>query len=68
MRVAALIFSTLFCAATTFASEIREFDIPTLEKLGRELSHRDEIAAQASDLVLTETLRIYGCFTAGLDH
>jgi hypothetical protein len=34
-----------------FASEIREFDIPTLEKLGRELSHRDEIAAQASDLV-----------------
>lgn len=38
-------------AGRLVAGEIREFDIPTLEKLGNELSHRDEIAAKASDLV-----------------
>ena len=37
---------------TAFAGEIREFRVPTLEKLGRELSHRDEMAARASDIVL----------------
>lgn len=36
------------------ASEIREFDVPTLERLGRELSRRDAIAARATDLVLKE--------------
>jgi hypothetical protein len=28
----------LFCAATTFASEIREFDVKTLQRLGSELT------------------------------
>jgi hypothetical protein len=37
-------------ATQTFAGEIREFDVPTLERLGNELSHRDEIAASAADI------------------
>jgi hypothetical protein len=49
--LSALATASLIVAASTFASEIREFDLPTLEKLGNELSHRDEIAAKASDLV-----------------
>ena len=43
----------LICGVTatqTFAGEIREFDVPTLERLGNELSHRDEIAARAADI------------------
>jgi len=44
----------LLSLASAYASEIREFDIPTLEKLGRELSRRDEMAARASDLVLAK--------------
>jgi hypothetical protein len=51
VRVAQLILSILVCVTATFASEIREFSLPILEKLGNELSHRDEIAAKASDLV-----------------
>jgi hypothetical protein len=51
MRVVHLLLSTLLSAAAVFASEIREFDLPTLEKLGNELSYRDQIAAKASDLV-----------------
>jgi hypothetical protein len=43
MRVAQFILSILVCVTATFASEIREFNLPTLEKLGNELSHRDEI-------------------------
>jgi hypothetical protein len=37
-----------------FASEIREFSIPTLERLGAELSRRDAMAARASDLLLAK--------------
>jgi hypothetical protein len=44
----------LLSVASASASEIREFDIPTLEKLGRELSRRDQMAARASDLVLAK--------------
>jgi len=51
VRVVHLILSILVCATLAFGSEIREFNLPTLEKLGNELSHRDEIAAKASDLV-----------------
>ena len=42
----------LVSMSAAIAGEIREFSIPTLEKLGNELSHRDEIAARASDAVL----------------
>jgi hypothetical protein len=52
MRARPLALSILLCSvAAAFAAEIREFDLPTLEKLGNELSHRDEIAAKASDVV-----------------
>jgi len=39
-------------ASQTFAGEIREFNVPTLERLGNELSHRDGIAARAADLAV----------------
>lgn len=35
-----------------YASEIREFPIPILERLGNELSRRDSIAARGTDAVL----------------
>jgi hypothetical protein len=46
-----LLISTL-AFASGFAGEIREFSIPTLERLGNELYRRDALAATASDLVL----------------
>lgn len=52
MRIVPLIAAILFFSATAFAAEIREFSLPTLERLGNELAHRDEIAARAADLVL----------------
>src|SRR5438128_1678848 len=42
----------LFLVRTAFAGEIREFSIPTLERLGNELYRRDAIAARASEVVL----------------
>jgi hypothetical protein len=42
----------LFSFSSAFAGEIREFSISTLERLGNEISHRDAIAARASDAVL----------------
>jgi hypothetical protein len=46
---------SIFCfALAVSASEIREFSIPTLERLGAELSRRDAMAARASDLVLAQ--------------
>jgi hypothetical protein len=51
MRGLFLSLAILFSVASVFASEIREFSVSTLEKLGNELSHRDEIAARASDIV-----------------
>ncbi len=54
MRGVPLTVSILFCAITTFASEIREFDIKTLQRLGVELSRRDTMASRASDLVLAK--------------
>ena len=51
-RTAILLLICGVTATQTFAGEIREFDIPTLERLGNELSHRDEIAARAADLAV----------------
>jgi hypothetical protein len=50
-RAAILLLSSLSVRLAA-ADAIREFSIPILERLGNELSHRDEIAARASDLVL----------------
>jgi hypothetical protein len=51
MRRAAILLVICGVTATqTFAGEIREFDVPTLQRLGNELSHRDEIAARAADV------------------
>ena len=52
MRSGPLAVATIFLSASTFAGEIREFDVPTVERLGRELYERDEIAAKGTDLVL----------------
>jgi hypothetical protein len=37
MRLVSLVIATLFAGASAFASEIREFDLKTLERLGNEL-------------------------------
>jgi hypothetical protein len=42
----------LASVSISVATEIREFSVPTLERLGNEIYHRDRIAARASDLVL----------------
>ena len=46
------LFLLLLCITIVTAGGIREFDVPTLERLGNELARRDEIAARASDAVL----------------
>jgi len=51
MRVVPLLITLLLLAVSASAGEIREFPISTLERLGQELSRRDALAAQASDLV-----------------
>jgi hypothetical protein len=51
MRSVPLIVAIVFFSAAAFAGEIREFDLPTLEQLGNELSRRNEIAARGTDLV-----------------
>jgi hypothetical protein len=52
MRFVPLVITALFSVTSVFAAEIREFDVPTLERLGNELSHRDEIAARAADIAV----------------
>jgi hypothetical protein len=52
MRIVPFVVATLLFPTAFFAGEIREFKIRTLEKLGNEISRRDEIAAKASDVVL----------------
>lgn len=51
MRVALALVASLAFLADGFASEIREFDTATLEKLGNEISRRDELAARADEIV-----------------
>jgi hypothetical protein len=50
------------------ASEIRQFRIPTLERLGNELYHRDQIAAASLDLVLKTQSVARSLKNARLDH
>jgi hypothetical protein len=52
MRLSFQMLPMLFFALAGFGSEIREFDLRTIERLGNELSRRDAMAARASDLVL----------------
>jgi hypothetical protein len=52
MRLVSLILAILIPFIAASAAEIREFNVATLERLGRELSHRDGIAARATDLML----------------
>lgn len=47
-----LVLSIVFASGPVFAGEIREFSVSTLERLGNELSRRDEIAARAGDLAI----------------
>jgi hypothetical protein len=51
MRVFLTITLCLVWAISAVGSEIREFSVPIIEKLGRELSRRDSIAARAADVV-----------------
>lgn len=53
MRLVSLLIPIL-CLGTTAAAEIREFNVATLERLGRELSRRDAISARATDRVLRD--------------
>ena len=54
MRVLFGVLAFLFFLRVALASEIREFSIATLERLGTELYHRDQIAARAADLVVEQ--------------
>jgi hypothetical protein len=51
LRVALALLASLVFAGDGVASEIREFDTPTLEKLGNEISRQDELAARADEVV-----------------
>jgi hypothetical protein len=51
MRVALALLASLSFLADGLASEIREFNTATLEKLGNEISRRDEIASRADEVV-----------------
>jgi hypothetical protein len=54
MRIVPLVLAVLFSLGPAHASDIREFDLKTTERLGVELSRRDAMAARASDLVLAK--------------
>ena len=51
MRVLLITTLCLAWAVSADGTEIREFSVPIVEKLGRELSQRDSIAARAADLI-----------------
>jgi hypothetical protein len=53
MRAVPLIVAILFFSATAFASEIREFDVKTIERLGDELTR----VSQQSDRGATNPVR-----------
>jgi hypothetical protein len=50
-RVLLMIVLCLAWAVSSGGSEIREFSLRIIEKLGRELSRRDSIAARAADII-----------------
>jgi hypothetical protein len=52
MRIALILLILSCLIGFALAGQNREFKIRTLEKLGNELSRRDEISAQAEDVVL----------------
>jgi hypothetical protein len=52
MRAVLILTAILLSFSAAVAGEIREFSVPTLERLGNELYRRDQIAARASDAVL----------------
>src|SRR6186997_1130819 len=54
MRCICVCAAVIAVYTTAVAGEIREFSLPVLEKLGNELSRRDEIAATAADLVFDQ--------------
>jgi hypothetical protein len=53
MRFVPLILSILLCATSEFASEIREFDVKTIERLGNELA----VVSQRPDRGATNPVR-----------
>lgn len=62
------VVAILISISSVSAAEIREFGISTLERLGRELSRRDFIAARAADIVgetqsLARSLKMRGWIT-----
>lgn len=68
MRVLLITALCLAGAISAPGSEIREFSLPVIEKLGRELSRRDSIAARAADFLavsqpLSRSLRRRGWIT-----
>ena len=44
----------VLAASPALNAGIRQFDVPTTERLGNELSYRDHIAAHTSDLILSQ--------------
>ena len=52
MRALVPALTILVLGSFAFAGEIRQFNVPTLERLGNELTRRDHIAAVASGVVL----------------
>ncbi len=60
MRVVPLVVAIVFFSTAVFASEIREFNIPTLERLGRELTQ----ASQRPDRGATDAVRKQAVQTA----
>jgi len=52
VRVFLGIVTILFSFGSAFASEIREFSVSTLERLGNQLYRQDAISARASEIVL----------------
>ena len=48
MKRVASILSIFLCAFTAFASEIREFDVKTLERLGNELTRVSQTSAKGA--------------------
>ena len=51
MRIALPLVASLVFLANGFANDIRQFDTATLEKLGNEISRRDDLAARADEVV-----------------
>lgn len=51
--IAVLVFGATASYAADDAPPIRQFDIPTIERLGREMYERDQLAWKATDILFT---------------